>query len=233
MCSYQANSRDQVDWLLARGWCVHHLLHLNRTCESTYLYSYLTTFDRSGTRNVDHSACIKESQCIALNVDPCNYETRHTQPGCACQLIPVPYRQLAKIISDREIPLVSIEESTDLGDSTTADLVLKLHTRQTEHCYTALSHVWADGLGNPSQNSLPSCQLKWLRQRLKPAQGNHSVRLFCAIILDADGASHFSGWTHSAYPSGAKMLTSERSPLTLWLQSTQVLVESSSSTQNF
>src|SRR5205814_1927736 len=35
--------------------------------------------------------------------------------------------------------------------------------------YIAISHVWADGLGNCRSNSLPSCQAKLLHQRVRAA----------------------------------------------------------------
>ena len=40
-------------------------------------------------------------------------------------------------------------------------------------CYVALSHIWADGLGNPFKNSLPLCQLNRLQNAVKNLQ-NHS-----------------------------------------------------------
>lgn len=46
--------------------------------------------------------------------------------------------------------------------------------------FVAISHVWADGLGNPSANALPRCQLSRIRERLQPRTSfgnreNHST----------------------------------------------------------
>ncbi|KAH7345822.1 hypothetical protein BKA66DRAFT_554927 [Pyrenochaeta sp. MPI-SDFR-AT-0127] len=89
-----------------------------------------------------------------------NYETRH-QSLCdrdSCENVAVPYDSLVKIIRDGFVPLVTLHRSR----LNVSHISIKVSKRHKNSDYTAISHVWADGLGNPKSNSLPSCQLKCL-----------------------------------------------------------------------
>jgi hypothetical protein len=52
-------------------------------------------------------------------------------------------------------------------DESTAELSVKLVESTGDICYVAISHVWADGLGNPFGNALPKCQLIGLQNLAK------------------------------------------------------------------
>jgi hypothetical protein len=52
-------------------------------------------------------------------------------------------------------------------DKSTAELSVKLVESTGDICYVAISHVWADGLGNPFGNALPRCQLIGLQNLAK------------------------------------------------------------------
>lgn len=56
-----------------------------------------------------------------------------------------------------KLPLLEINGS---GELFTVHIVEK----DSGTTYTAISHVWADGLGNPAENSLPQCQLERIRE---------------------------------------------------------------------
>ncbi|KAK4942754.1 hypothetical protein LTR10_017514 [Elasticomyces elasticus] len=47
------------------------------------------------------------------------------------------------------------------------DLNIKVHRFDGSIRYTAISHVWSDGLGNPHENGLPHCQLQRIAGILK------------------------------------------------------------------
>jgi hypothetical protein len=61
-------------------------------------------------------------------------------------------------------------------------------------CPTAISNVWADGLGNPAENSLPRCQLERIRD--------------LAAVLNVDPSREERGTVRRAPP------TRKRSPET-------------------
>ncbi|KAI9670301.1 MAG: hypothetical protein M1831_006515 [Alyxoria varia] len=62
-------------------------------------------------------------------------------------------------------PLCQIHRAVDTGD---IQLKVLRHVHR-ETSYVAISHVWSHGLGNPSRNALPDCQLAFLHSILKQA----------------------------------------------------------------
>lgn len=208
MSHLQSAREIQWDELLAKGWCIHQLRHLDRICTSSTTFSYLLQLEKSSARTVDHSVCREEPQCIAYNVDMRNYKSRHTEPDCACPMVEVPYKRLLKTINSKSVPLISIEEVDIRGGGAPVDLALKVHTRTPESCYTAVSHVWADGLGNPKQNALPYCQLKSLQRRLGNRNQKHLVGTFQLHRHGTDCQRTSSGWTRCVYRFCARTLIS-------------------------
>lgn len=72
-------------------------------------------------------------------------------------MIQVPHNDLVRIIQTGGVPLVCIHDHPDTG------LALSVHRRKFRGDYATISHVWADGLGNPRDNALPRCQIKQLQ----------------------------------------------------------------------
>lgn len=169
------NSEDQpsqrtgpqiyTEQMISNGWCPHQVQHLSKTYNYK-TFSYLATLERSSQRLVDHKRCLEHSACIAYNTSTVNYKVRHTTDDCICSMIVTPYRDLVQIIRRGRIPLVSI----DLVTGATPPYQLRVHSRSATSKYIAISHVWADGLGNPGLNGLPLCQIERLNARLSALQ---------------------------------------------------------------
>ncbi|MCJ1311978.1 hypothetical protein MMC25_005652 [Agyrium rufum] len=157
--------KRQKEKMIAKGWCHHHVNHLSRTYDlNTFLY--LATLERSPQRLFDHTLCLSHEACIAYNTDTETYETRHVTTDCTCQMVSTPYDRLTKVIRQGGIPLLSIEY-----DATTGEIPkVNVNRRTWRSKYIAISHVWADGLGNPKANALPVCQIKRLQTRLAALQ---------------------------------------------------------------
>lgn len=165
--------------MLQNGWCTHHVRALVQNYDSK-IFSGLSRLELAPERRKDHSQCIGQPSCTAYNVDMSNYRTRHRTADCRCKSLGVPYDELTAMISTGHVPLVSIETREDSGD-----IELRLHKRRlpnflsrlasTPSRYTAISHVWADGLGNPEKNSLPTCQLKNLKSSFQDIHGDSNV----------------------------------------------------------
>jgi hypothetical protein len=161
--------------MLSNGWCSHQVNHLSRI-HGFGPFSYLATLRRSSHRLADHTRCVGYTACVAYNADLSQgrYNTRHATEGCTCSMVSTPYSDLIKIIRNDGIPLISIESGTD------ADVAcqLRVHPRSRVSKYIAISHVWADGFGNPNENGLPLCQTKRLKRILLALQksfGNSNV----------------------------------------------------------
>lgn len=138
--------------LKSLGWCpqtVQKICATHRPNEA-YFFSLLRRHEREGT---NHCLC-SESRCIANSVLDGPYQSRHVAPSCSCPAISVDQETLASIIRQGRIPIVNVEVKNN-----TQEVKLKLQPAKAQNQYVALSHVWADGLGNPSSNSLPKCQI--------------------------------------------------------------------------
>jgi hypothetical protein len=165
--------------MLEKGWCCHQVDHLARNY-NLKVFSYLASLERSPQRLQNHQGCDKHRACIAYNssVSP-NYQTRHVSENCDCDFISTPYEDLIKVIRRGRIPLISIRE----GEDTAATPTLKVYPRTREVSYVAISHVWADGLGNPNANALPRCQVEFIRAQLASLRKYTGVSRAHTVIL--------------------------------------------------
>ena len=94
-------------------------------------------------------------------MEPQNNHTQHTaqhEEGFMCKDIKVLESKLVHLIRKGEIPLVRSTMDSD-GNNMVAITKMSKHVD-----YTAISHVWAGGLGNFKHNWFPKCQLKAIHQ---------------------------------------------------------------------
>ncbi|KAI0663604.1 hypothetical protein C8Q70DRAFT_1050267 [Cubamyces menziesii] len=136
------------------GWCPSELLPL----PNPELF-FASLLDRPRIR--DHSKC-GDLVCGAYQTDEATYRTAHADGACECDFVCVSTKDLTDVLDRDKIPVVLISEDLDL------------EVVDSESCpYIALSHVWADGLGNPVQNALPKCQLRRLRNYVLGLYNTH------------------------------------------------------------
>ncbi|KAI7971182.1 hypothetical protein EIK77_006998 [Talaromyces pinophilus] len=109
---------------------------------------------------LDHSKC-SDTLCEARQVDESTYCTQHTKLNCTCTHMGPPVNEVVSIIQSGQIPLVSIETL-----KTSPFLKVNVEPFTKGKKFIALSHVWSDGLGNPSQNTLPYCQVSRVKNIL-------------------------------------------------------------------
>lgn len=152
---------DGKNRMIAAGWCPHQVKHLSRSYDLK-TFRYLTTLQY--TRPEKHDRCTSHSSCVAYHADLTSYETQHTHDLCNCSLIAIPSEQLAKVIRSGGIPLIRF---MDGYEPVVYSYDIEVVPRKRAHHYFAVSHVWADGLGNPSKNGLYACQMKRLRSTFK------------------------------------------------------------------
>ncbi|KAJ4305899.1 hypothetical protein N0V90_001432 [Kalmusia sp. IMI 367209] len=133
--------------MVADGWCIHQVRYLTRMLDVETV-SYLSCLQRSTLRPESHNDCLAASNCVAYNIDENNYKTRHADPcnESDCEHVFVPYDELIRTIQEGHVPLVSVHSNNDVPPK----LSIKIHKRESFSQYWALSHVWADGLGNPN-----------------------------------------------------------------------------------
>jgi hypothetical protein len=120
-----------------------------------------------------HSKCNRR-ECLAHNVDMSRYETSHVSINCTCGSVHFSQAELVRIIEDGGIPLVkcSWNRKNGIYNYTICEAAFG-------RPYTAISHVWSGGLGNPKDTSLPECQVSHLTRLLSSITHgkSHSSRL--------------------------------------------------------
>ena len=127
-----------------------------------------------------HDQC-SEYICNAYQCSLGDYQTRHVTSQCDCGYLAVELGSLTDILNDGHLPLLRIKPGRILAE-------LSVDIVSTRDCpkYLALSHVWADGLGNPRENALPRCQLDFLRETMDSLRPRLDVPEAQEILLWCD-----------------------------------------------
>jgi hypothetical protein len=166
--------------MYANGWCKSDVFMLKQRVSSLGIYFSNSLGPRLDNR--DHSSCTN-TICARLQNDEIQYETQHIELECKCKHLHIDSQLLSSIIQKEAVPLVMF--SSDAGRGVSEINIVESNWNTP---FVAISHVWADGLGNKDHNSLPRCQLSLLRDRIdalfkgeSKIQGplaEHSIRLF-------------------------------------------------------
>lgn len=157
----QASIRLIWQHMVIKGkWCTHQARYL--LSENSYeTLFYLANLQRRERPSTDHSACLHHERCIANNVDNDHYVSSHVEPGCRCEHVAAPTHQMHEILQSGRVPVVKCEQKKN------SDPILSYVEAVPGAKYAAISHLWADGLGNPGGQSMPRCQLMRLACRVK------------------------------------------------------------------
>lgn len=159
----------------AETWCSPQVDYLCHALSYSALI-YLTGFIRMARSWIDHNGCNEHDGCVAFNIEiGRDFVTAHAAPDCHCQHVGAPDEERTRILEHGGIPVLSCKRD-DQG-------VFDLHfvPASPDLKYVAISHLWADGLGNAFGNSLPHCQLERLVQAVH--QANHSFKCFTKDTL--------------------------------------------------
>jgi hypothetical protein len=158
---------EETDQMVKEGWCPldAQKCHYAGIQLDTQAYLLQLVHTKASWNNRTHESC-KETECVADNIDESSYVTRHVHEDCSCSPFDADIKQLHTILQGGGIPLVKITPSGEheLGNQ---HYKLEVVKKRSGKPYVAISHVWADGLGNPRGNSLPHCQLEFLYKRAK------------------------------------------------------------------
>lgn len=156
--------------LLNNGWCRRHLTRMKHELNSTCLYilasrdSELVISQKGNHMECSASVCQQDEN--AGDTGP--KHSFHCYGGSLninCKPLQVDTRKLESIYEDSKstsIPIVSFAD----GEAT----IEESHDQK----YFAVSHVWSEGLGNASSNSIHSCQLQDLAGLIEPGRRGNS-----------------------------------------------------------
>ena len=138
------------------GWCPSDITRAEAKYLSVQTLFLISMMDKSLPKR-DHSQCT-DSSCNIYQINMGEYVPCHQQEGCSCKELEVDTDQLNKVLKKKDCyPLLRLD-----GDLHNLRAELVECSEKTP--YVAISHVWADGLGNPTANSLHRCKLLRLRE---------------------------------------------------------------------
>ena len=166
------NEPTRASSMQEHGWCPSQLaLLLPRTCPVQLVY-FLTRLSLPEVPG-RHLTC-DQHKYTAHQINPDESKTRHATANCDCKHWAPDISTIDSILKDGRPPLLRISPCHLL-----ADLTIEVVTSEPTSRYVALSHVWAGGLGNPTENALPRCQPRYLydlMQHLNPDTNAEEAR---------------------------------------------------------
>jgi hypothetical protein len=165
-------------YLMDLGWCPGLIERVRLRMGLPGLY-YASLLGRRH-RKWAHDHC-SDTGCVANTiVEP--YQTNHFGSECQsrpCVSICASNEHLRTILSgvSDKIPLIKVSGNAN-------DLKLQVFPNEPSSKYIAISHVWSDGLGNPSDNSLPACDLQAVKGWLKSLVLHHDIDIDMSFWID-------------------------------------------------
>ncbi|KAL8880973.1 MAG: hypothetical protein Q9198_001728 [Flavoplaca austrocitrina] len=131
------------------GWCRAVVSQILTSYTASAAY-YLSSIPRARGVNIQLHLDCTDSEC-QLIVDEDNYQQSHSGSCCGpdCRMVEAPLNEVLDIIEQGGIPLMKLVDGT-----------LKVRKADFNVDYTAITHVWSGGLGNPNRNAMWLCQLK-------------------------------------------------------------------------
>lgn len=159
-----------VELLLNAGWCIGEIDTLAWRYRPSIVL-FLSSLDRRRT-DKDHSKCSRSNGCVANQLDEETYVPSHASgcDGMNCEFVKSPIPEIRKVLGDGGIPVVNVSSNSGKQCSLEVKKVTLGNKTSPPLIYCALSHVWSDGMGNPEDNALRSCQLRRIQ--------NHVNRLY-------------------------------------------------------
>ena len=146
-------------------WCRSELGMMHSNFDTTTLH-FASTLVRD-TITLDHSTC-NYNHCLARQLDEMNYCRRHVVEGCSCRDLESDIQSIVATLNQGAIPCIRISNCDDQLESSQISVV-------ASESFVAISHVWADGMGNPFKNSVYSCQVLRLMRLVDQLSKNEQL----------------------------------------------------------
>lgn len=191
------------------GWCPSVIHREFQELNSPAFRWYIKSM-RQYPSDLDHSQC-KTDGCISEQITTQTYRPRHVSSTCKCESIGVDEDQIVSILDGNNYAVLEV-----IGND--LDTVkLKILPYNQSLPYVAISHIWADGLGNPINLKLPKCQILQLQRYInclagrtfiwpgeKPIKEIRKLYLWCDSLLcpvRQKPPEHYTSMQRSAFNS--------------------------------
>ncbi|KAI6825890.1 hypothetical protein KC332_g9834 [Hortaea werneckii] len=157
---YQRPGREEL--MVRNGWCPADVATWLHAAEGVQTLFYISKL-RQPLRK-DHGKCEGRDVCQEMQYDmPKGGGMMHRCSDGSCGILEVDVQAMKSTFDSGTYGL--LEFSTTDADELHIEVVPYRSTgddTDTGTPYVALSHVWAEGLGNPIANALPRCQLDYV-----------------------------------------------------------------------
>lgn len=130
--------------MLTAGWYrteIKLCLHLFKSLQTFHFLSRMGRPEQ-GER---HLSC-SDDRCEACQISKNQYRTLHLTDSCSCDDYVTDSLALDRLLARGSLPLLQVKTMISLNE-----ISVEVVEAQPESRYVALYHVWADGLGNPTQ----------------------------------------------------------------------------------
>jgi hypothetical protein len=157
------------------GWCPSEVAAIRERFSVSGVYFMTQVRPPNPKDHLTGETC-SHFKCKYREMNSATYQTSHV-PGCTgvCGDVGVDPEELARILVDeKNIPLIDASSEWNDPHKTPG---ISLVSWNASEAFVALSHVWADGLGNLEANALPRCQLLRL-SRMVQELSNQSKAFF-------------------------------------------------------
>lgn len=147
---------DMGAQMLSAGWCSSDVQRSSERFSTLQTLLFVSRMSRFSLVRRDHglSRC-EPSRCFYFQSEPGAFRRRHREEGCGCEDLSPAAEGVLDALKLGALPLLRFRKCGAGIDSLSVEIV----DSSAETPYVAISHVWADGLGNPVKNALPKCQL--------------------------------------------------------------------------
>lgn len=140
----------------ANGWCPSDIYRINQEASSLQYIYFVSRMKKLNF--VSHQSC-SEWRCEAFQNQMTVYQGRHRTDGCTCSEYATDLEATIRILAKGRLPLLQISNHRNYES-----LSVNIIESRSDSRYVAISHVWADGLGNANANALPRCQLSHIQK---------------------------------------------------------------------
>jgi hypothetical protein len=145
---------ERLKSALARlGWCKDDIPRLSTRLSSIHMFCLGAMGAWLSVR--DHSMCT-EGQCRSLK-----HQMRHAGPSCGCDIVGPMEETVTSLVNDGRLPLLVVNSQGRVKIQ-----AIPATSESPVVPYIAISHLCADGLGDPDQNTMFRCQLRQLQSRV-------------------------------------------------------------------
>lgn len=165
--------------MISYGWCPAEISAAANDFCSLSGRIYLQHM-RKPDVGIVHTACTPET-CKQTQINLETYQPRHVTKDCHCESLGPKMDDIIACLQEKIFPLLKIDSTGEL----------EIHPYRPGMSYVALSHVWADGLGNPHDMALPRCQILKLRSLLT---GIRQMRSRTGDEVEASGSEDLYLW---------------------------------------